>query len=43
LPIKGWVISGSFVVTQSRDPVTYGPEEIFEVDEGELHDEIYRP
>jgi hypothetical protein len=43
LPIKGWVISGAFAVTQSGDLVTCGPGEIFEVDEGELHDESIGP
>jgi quercetin dioxygenase-like cupin family protein len=37
--IRGLVLSGTFLVTQTGDPVTYGPGQIFAVDRGELHDE----
>jgi quercetin dioxygenase-like cupin family protein len=37
--IRGLVLSGTFLVTQDSDPVTYGPGQIFAVAEGELHDE----
>ena len=37
--IRGLVLSGTFLVTQNGDPVTYGPGQIFAVAEGELHDE----
>jgi hypothetical protein len=37
--IRGLVLSGTFFVTQNSHPVTYGPGQIFAVDEGELHDE----
>jgi len=37
--IRGLVLSGTFLVTQDSDPVTYGPWQIFAVAEGELHDE----
>ena len=37
--IRGLVISGTFVVQQTGDPVVYRPGEIFSVAEGELHDE----
>ena len=41
--IRGFVISGAFFVAQKNDPVTYGPGQIFAVDEGELHDEWIGP
>jgi hypothetical protein len=41
--IRGLVLSGAFLVTQSSDPVTYGPGQIFAVAEGELHDESIGP
>jgi hypothetical protein len=41
--VRGLVLSGAFLVTQSGDPVTYGPGQIFAVDEGELHDESVGP
>jgi hypothetical protein len=37
--IRGLVLSGTFLVTQNSDPITYGPGQIFAVAEGELHDE----
>jgi quercetin dioxygenase-like cupin family protein len=37
--IRGMVLSGTFVVTQNSDPVTYGAGQVFAVDLGELHDE----
>jgi quercetin dioxygenase-like cupin family protein len=37
--VRGMVLSGTFLVTQTGDPVTYGPGQVFAVDEGELHDE----
>jgi quercetin dioxygenase-like cupin family protein len=37
--IRGMVLSGTFVVTQNSDPVTYGAGQVFAVDFGELHDE----
>ena len=37
--IRGLVLTGTFLVTQDSDPVTYGPGQIFAVAEGELHDE----
>jgi hypothetical protein len=33
------VLSGTFVVRQTDEPVTYRSGEIFSVAEGELHDE----
>ena len=41
--VRGLVISGTFLVTQESDPVTYGPGQIFAVAEGELHDESIGP
>jgi hypothetical protein len=41
--IRGLVLSGTFIVTQDREPVTYGPGQIFGVAEGELHDESIGP
>lgn len=41
--IRGLVLSGAFFVTQTGDPVTYGPGQIFAVAEGELHDESIGP
>jgi hypothetical protein len=32
--IRGLVLSGAFIVTQDREPVTYGPGQIFGVAEG---------
>jgi hypothetical protein len=37
--IRGLILSGTFLLKQKKDPVSYGPGQIFEVDEGELHDE----
>jgi quercetin dioxygenase-like cupin family protein len=37
--IRGLVLSGTFLVTQKSDPVTYGAGQVFAVDLGELHDE----
>jgi quercetin dioxygenase-like cupin family protein len=37
--IRGLVLSGTFVVRQTGEPVTYRSGEIFSVAEGELHDE----
>jgi len=37
--IRGLVISGTFVVRQTGEPVTYRSGQIFSVAEGELHDE----
>jgi quercetin dioxygenase-like cupin family protein len=37
--IRGLVISGTFVVRQTDEPVVYRAGEIFSVAEGELHDE----
>jgi hypothetical protein len=33
--IRGLVLSGTFLVTQTGGPVTYGPGQIFTVDHGE--------
>jgi quercetin dioxygenase-like cupin family protein len=41
--IRGLVLTGTFLVTQDSDPVTYGPGQIFAVAEGELHDESIGP
>jgi quercetin dioxygenase-like cupin family protein len=41
--IRGLVLSGTFFVTQTADPVTYGPGQVFAVDDGELHDESVGP
>jgi hypothetical protein len=41
--IRGLILSGTFFVTQDSDPVAYGPEQIFAVAEGELHDESIGP
>lgn len=37
--IRGLVLSGTFVVRQTGEPVIYRSGEIFSVAEGELHDE----
>ncbi|MFT4116150.1 hypothetical protein [Bradyrhizobium sp.] len=37
--IRGLVISGTFVVKQTDEAVSYRPGQIFSVAEGELHDE----
>src|ERR1700688_582388 len=37
--VRGLVLSGTFLVSQDSDPVSYGPGQIFAVAEGELHDE----
>ena len=37
--VRGLVLSGTFLVSQDSDPVTYGRGQIFAVAEGELHDE----
>ena len=37
--IRGIVLHGSFVVTQTGEPVTYSAGEVFSVAHGELHDE----
>jgi quercetin dioxygenase-like cupin family protein len=37
--IRGLVLSGTFLVTQDRDAVSYGAGQIFAVAHGELHDE----
>jgi len=37
--IRGLVISGTFVVRQTDEPVTYRAGQIFSVTEGELQDE----
>jgi hypothetical protein len=41
--VRGLVLSGSFLVTQDSDPVTYGLGQTFSVAEGELHDESIGP
>jgi hypothetical protein len=41
--IRGMVLSGTFLVTQTVDVVIYGPGQIFAVDDGELHDESVGP
>ena len=41
--IRGLVLSGMFVVHQDDEAVTYGPGEIFVVDQGKLHDEWIGP
>lgn len=41
--IRGLVLSGTFLVTQTGDAVTYKPGQIFAVDDGELHDESVGP
>jgi quercetin dioxygenase-like cupin family protein len=41
--IRGMVLSGTFLVTQTGDAVIYGPGQIFAVDDGELHDESVGP
>jgi hypothetical protein len=41
--VRGLVLSGTFLVTQTGDAVTYGPGQIFAVDDGELHDESVGP
>jgi quercetin dioxygenase-like cupin family protein len=41
--IRGLVLSGTFFVTQTGEPVAYGPGQIFSVDDGELHDESIGP
>lgn len=37
--IRGLVISGRFVVSQTGEPTAYGPGDVFSVALGELHDE----
>ena len=41
--IRGLVLSGTFIVTQTSEPVTYLPGQIFAVAHGELHDESIGP
>ena len=41
--VRGLVLSGTFLVSQDSDPVTYGRGQIFAVAEGELHDESIGP
>jgi hypothetical protein len=41
--VRGLVLSGTVLVTQTGDAVTYGPGQIFAVDDGELHDESVGP
>jgi quercetin dioxygenase-like cupin family protein len=41
--IRGLVLAGSFTVTQDKQRVTYGPGEIFAVDEDHPHDEEVGP
>jgi quercetin dioxygenase-like cupin family protein len=41
--IRGLVVSGTVVVLQESEPVTYSEGEIFTVDEGKLHDEWIGP
>ena len=41
--IRGLVISGTFCLTQTGEPVAYGPGQIFTVADGELHDESVGP
>jgi hypothetical protein len=41
--VRGMVLSGTFLVTQTGDAVPYGPGQIFAVDDGELHDESVGP
>ena len=37
--VRGLVLSGTFVVRQTGEPVSYRSGQIFSVAEGELHDE----
>jgi quercetin dioxygenase-like cupin family protein len=37
--VRGLVISGTFVVRQTAEPVAYRAGDVFSVAEGELHDE----
>ena len=41
--IRGLIVSGTFVVLQEQEPVTYSAGQIFAVDEGKLHDEWIGP
>lgn len=41
--IRGLVLDGSFIVTQTGEPVTYAAGEVFSVAHGELHDESVGP
>jgi quercetin dioxygenase-like cupin family protein len=41
--VRGLVLSGTFFVRQTGDPVAYGPGQIFAVADGELHDESVGP
>ena len=41
--IRGLIVSGTFVVLQESEPVTYSAGQIFAVDEGKLHDEWIGP
>jgi hypothetical protein len=41
--IRGLVLSGTFLVTQDSDPVTYSPGQVFAVADSELHDESVGP
>ena len=41
--IRGLVVSGTFVVLQESEPVTYSAGQIFAVEEGKLHDEWIGP
>ena len=37
--VRGFVLSGTFIVTRDSAPVTFGPGQVFAVAHGELHDE----
>ena len=41
--IQGLILSGTFIVTQTNGPITYGPGQTFTVANGELHDESVGP
>jgi quercetin dioxygenase-like cupin family protein len=41
--VKGLVLSGTFIVQQDDEPVTFSPGEVFTVAYGALHDEWIGP
>lgn len=41
--VRGLVLSGTFILTQDSEPVTFGPGQVFAVARGELHDESIGP
>ena len=41
--VRGLVLAGAFIVTRDGAPTSYGPGKVFEVPEGQLHNEAIGP